>query len=68
MRVPVSIVVSTKSASNMIAKWYQYAISVFIPGRPEKTRDIPIASDTAPPVRAATTSRLSRASSGRSVT
>ena len=34
MRVPVSIVVRMKSASNMIAKWYQYASSVLIPGRP----------------------------------
>ena len=56
MRVPVSIVVRTNSASNMIAKWYQYASSVFMPGSPQKTRDMPTASDTAPPVRAAMTS------------
>ena len=36
MRVPVSIVVRMKSASNMIAKWYQYASSVLIPGSPRE--------------------------------
>ena len=56
MRVPVSIVVRMNSASNMIAKWYQYASSVLMPGRPLNTRAMPTASDTPPPVRAATTS------------
>ena len=56
LRVPVSIVVRMKIASNMIAKWYQYAKSVPMNGSPEKTRAIPTASDTPPPVRAATTS------------
>ncbi len=41
MRVPVSIVVRMNSASNMIAKWYQYARSVFIPGSPLKMRAMP---------------------------
>ena len=45
MRVPVSIVVRMKSASNMIAKWYQYAMSVFMPGKPEKTRDDELPAD-----------------------
>ncbi len=29
MRVPVSIVVRMNSASNMMAKWYQYLITAF---------------------------------------
>ena len=68
MRVPVSIVVRMKSASNMIAKWYQYARSAFIPGRPLKTRAIPTARDTPPPVRAATTSPELCESAGSSFT
>ena len=56
MRVPASIVVRMKNASNMMAKWYQYAISPCMPGRPEKIWAMPTASETAPPGRPATTS------------
>ena len=41
-----------KSASNMIAKWYQYAIRPLMPGKFAKICAMPTASDTAPPVRA----------------
>ncbi len=68
MRVPVSMVVKMNNASNMMAKWYQYAISVLIPGRPLKTRAMPTASETPPPVRAATTSPEERLSAGSSET
>src|SRR5215212_10110334 len=50
-RVPVSIVVRMKSASNMMAKWYQYDISPPRNGMPEKIWANPTASETAPPVR-----------------
>src|SRR3990172_8124693 len=50
-RVPVSTVVRMKSASNMIAKWYQRAVSDG-PNAPEKICAIPTARDGAPPVRA----------------
>src|ERR1041384_767091 len=50
-RVPVSIVVRMKSASNMIAKWYQYDIRCERNGMPEKICAKPTASETAPPVR-----------------
>ena len=47
--VPASMVVRMNNASNMIAKWYQYASNVLIPGRPLNTRAMPTASDTPPP-------------------
>ena len=50
-RVPESIVVRMNSASNMIAKWYQYASRPCMPGSAEKICAMPTASDTAPPVR-----------------
>ena len=53
MRVPASMVVRMKSASNMMAKWYQYDIRLFIPGILEKISAMPTASVTAPPVRPA---------------
>ena len=49
-RVPVSTVVRMKSASNMMAKWYQSAISPW-PKAPLKICAMPTASDGAPPVR-----------------
>ena len=65
MRVPASIVVRMKTASNMMAKWYQYAIRPRMPGRPLKICAMPTASDTAPPGRPATTSPTSACSCGR---
>src|SRR5436305_3758234 len=50
-RVPVSTVVKMNSASNMMAKWYQYDIRCARKGMPEKICAKPTASDTAPPVR-----------------
>ncbi len=64
-RVPVSIVVRMNSASNMIAKWYQYSISPRMPGRPLKICAMPTPSDTAPPGRPATASPTARSSCGR---
>ena len=64
-RVPASIVVRMNSASNMIAKWYQYAIRPVMPGRPLKICAMPTASDTAPPVRPATFSPTWRCSIGQ---
>ena len=49
-RVPVSTVVRMKSASNMMAKWYQSAIRPW-PNAPLKMWAMPTASDGAPPVR-----------------
>ena len=60
MRVPASIVVRMNSASNMIAKWYQYfhshSIECSAPADSRaaarsKISAIPTASVTAPPVR-----------------
>ena len=65
MRVPESMVVRMKTASNMMAKWYQYAISERMPGRPLKICAMPTASDTAPPVRPTTISPTSDCSSIR---
>ena len=50
-RVPASIVVRMKSASNMIAKWYQNDFSESPPKTSLSTSDIPNASVGAPPVR-----------------
>ena len=50
-RVPVSTVVRMKSASNMMAKWYQSAVRC-APNAPAKICAIPTASEGAPPVRA----------------
>ena len=60
MRVPVSIVVRMNSASNMMAKWYQYFHSelsvasaeppIFC-AMPSKMLAMPTARVTAPPVR-----------------
>src|SRR5258707_6518934 len=50
-RVPVSIVVRMNSASNMMAKWYQYDISPPRNGMPEKIWAKPTARDPPPPVR-----------------
>lgn len=50
-RVPASTVVRMNSASNMIAKWYQKALSVSPPKTLLSTSDIPNASVGAPPVR-----------------
>ncbi len=50
-RVPASTVVRMNRASNMIAKWYQKALSPS-PVAPEKICDMPMASVGAPPVRA----------------
>ena len=49
-RVPVSSVVRMNSASNMMAKWYQSAISPW-PNAPLRMCAMPTASDGAPPVR-----------------
>ncbi len=49
-RVPVSTVVRMKSASNMMAKWYQSAINPW-PKAPLRMTAIPTASDGAPPAR-----------------
>ena len=49
-RVPASSVVRMNSASNMMAKWYQSAISPW-PNAPLKMCAMPTASDGAPPVR-----------------
>ena len=64
-RVPASMVVRMNSASNMIAKWYQYDIRPRSAGRPEKICAKPTASETAPPVRPVTFSPTSRESSAR---
>ncbi len=50
-RVPASSVVRMKSASNMIAKWYQSAFSVGPPSTLEKISAMPTARLGAPPVR-----------------
>src|SRR5690349_16595821 len=50
-RVPASTVVRMNSASNMMAKWYQNALSEAPPSTPEKMCAIPTASVGAPPVR-----------------
>ena len=50
-RVPASTVVRMKSASNMMAKWYQSAISALPPSACEKTWAMPTASVGAPPAR-----------------
>ena len=47
-RVPVSSVVRMNSASNMMAKWYQSAISPW-PNAPLRMCAMPTASDGAPP-------------------
>ena len=49
-RVPASIVVRMKSASNRMAKWYQRAVR-WVPKAPPKIVAIPTASEGAPPVR-----------------
>ena len=64
-RVPASIVVRIKSASNMMAKWYQNDMNELSPGIPEKIWANPTASETAPPGRPATVSPTSRESSAR---
>ena len=58
MRVPASMVVRMNSASNMMAKWYQYFISpatargsLAQSSASLRTNDMPTASVTAPPVR-----------------
>jgi hypothetical protein len=51
-RVPASTVVRMNSASNMIAKWYQNALSASPPKTPEKIVDMPTARVGAPPTRA----------------
>ena len=50
-RVPASTVVRMNSASNMIAKWYQNALSPAPPSTSLSTWDMPNASVGAPPVR-----------------
>ena len=50
-RVPASSVVRMKSASNMIAKWYQSAFSAEPPSTREKISAMPTARLGAPPVR-----------------
>ncbi len=50
-RVPASSVVRMKSASNMMAKWYQKAFMPAPPTTAEKISDIPSAKVGAPPVR-----------------
>src|SRR5712692_8144518 len=50
-RVPASSVLRIKSASNMIAKWYQSATTALPPSEPAKICAIPTASEGAPPVR-----------------
>ena len=57
--MPVSIVVRMNSASNMIAKWYQYFISQSSARQAPsvKIRAMPTASVTAPPVRPRSDSR-----------
>ena len=50
-RVPASTVVRMNSASNMIAKWYQNALSPAPPSTSLSTCDIPNARVGAPPVR-----------------
>src|SRR5437763_5854989 len=64
-RVPVSTVVRMNSASNMMAKWYQYDIRCERKGMPEKIWAKPTASDTAPPVRPTSVSFTSRSKSCR---
>ena len=49
-RVPASMVVRMNSASNMMAKWYQNALSP-LPPNTDSTWAIPKASVGAPPVR-----------------
>ena len=51
MRVPVSMVVRMKSASNMIAKWYQSPSAVRLRSAPASMWAIPTAKVGAPPVR-----------------
>ena len=51
-RVPASSVLRMNSASNMIAKWYQSAITAPPPSECAKMCAIPTASEGAPPVRA----------------
>src|SRR6185437_12190035 len=50
-RVPASSVVRMKSASNMMAKWYQRAIASDPPKRPVNSCAMPTARLGAPPVR-----------------
>ena len=50
-RVPASTVVRMNSASNMIAKWYQNALSALPPNTWLSTSDMPNARVGAPPVR-----------------
>ena len=50
-RVPASSTVRIKSASNMMAKWYQIASRPPAPKVREKMCAMPTASDGAPPVR-----------------
>ncbi|MDF2829507.1 MAG: hypothetical protein K0R01_2790 [Mycobacterium sp.] len=50
-RVPASTVVRMNNASNMIAKWYQNALSASPPNTWCRTSDMPKASVGAPPVR-----------------
>jgi hypothetical protein len=49
--VPASTVVRMNNASNMIAKWYQNALSPTPPSTSLSTCDMPMASVGAPPVR-----------------
>ena len=56
------------TASNMMAKWYQYAIRLRMPGSPLKICAIPTARETAPPGRPVTISPTWRCRSGRLTT
>ncbi|MNS39543.1 hypothetical protein D3C72_718300 [compost metagenome] len=59
-RVPASMVVRMKSASNMIAKWYQSPIMAGPPSTWEKSWAMPRAKVGAPPVRAKSVSSPTR--------
>ena len=50
-RVPASMMVRMKSASNMMAKWYQKPITAGPPPLRAKMCAMPRASEGAPPVR-----------------
>ena len=64
-RVPASTVVRMKSASNMIAKWYQNAWSP-PPKAAEKICDMPTARVGAPPVRETSVSSSTAAAAAAS--
>ena len=59
------MMVSTKSASNMMAKWYQNDISPRRNGSAEKICAMPTASETAPPGRPASFSPTAASSAPR---